>query len=237
MDFKIEIILDYANNSYTLKQPVKRKMSTISPKKMKVIKANSDWYDLYEKIPEKKEKKISFVESEMKVNSQTECKCNFDGFLNCDLHDGSDFRNKKFYKLVQNYFANIKLFDENALIKYLEGNIELVAFCIEQVKEALNRLERRKKELFETELYECYIKKCMPRVVSMEDFDPKWDNIYLDLAASKKQTKHTKVSLVKGGSRGLDGSLEYDHIPYIKRLHNLLENAHEAMFLEFILVC
>ena len=90
--------------------------------------------------------------------------------------------------------------------------------------------------MFGMELYEFYVKKFIPRVVVLEDFDPKWDNIYLNLAATKKQSKNTKVSLVKGGSRGIDYSFDYNHIPYIKKLHSLLENAHEAMFLEFVLV-
>ena len=212
-----------------------------SKKQMRINTANYLWRNLYTndsytEIP-KKEKKISFVDSEMKTNVQTDCKCNIYESYYCDLHDGSDPRNKKFFNLIKNYFANPNMFDEGALIKFLEENIDLVVFCLEQVKDALNRLERRKKELFDSELYECYVKKCVPRVASMEDFDPKWDNVYLDLAAAKKQKQFTKVSLIKGGSRGLDGSFEYSHIPYIKRLHNLLENAHEAMFLEFILIC
>ena len=206
-----------------------------SVRKMRVIEANSLWNSLYT-VTEKKEKKISFVDCEMKANIQTECKCTIDGFLTCDLHDGSDPRNKKFYKLIMNYFAQFRFFNESTLSKYLEGNMELTAFCLEQTKDAINRLERRKKDLFELDIYEFYLKKCLPRVAKMEDFDPKWDNIHLDLAAAKKQKKSTKVSLIKSGSRGLDGSLEYDHIPYIKKLENLLENVHEAIFLEFILV-
>lgn len=207
-----------------------------SDKQKRIIGVNSIWNDMYKEIPEKKERKISFVDSEMKTNTQTHCKCNIDRTYYCDLHDGSDYRNKKFFNLVKMYFTQYRMVDERVLIKYLEENMELVVFCIEQTTEALNRLERRKKELFEAELYECYVKKCVPRVVNMEDFDPKWDNIHLDLAAARKNKQSIKVSLIKEGSRGLDGSLEYNHIPYIKKLHNLLENAHEAMFLDFI-VC
>ena len=214
-------------------------MNTLFSSKIKVIKANHLWNLMYKDVlekKEKKEKKISFVNSDMKINIQTYCKCNIKEFSTCDLHDGSDPRKKKFYKMVENYFAQMKLFDEPTLIKYLDGNIELVVFCLEQTKEVVKRLERRKKELFESDIYEFYLKKCLPRLPIMEDFDPKWDNINLNLAAAKKQMKYSKVSLIKGGSRGLDGSLDYNHIPYIKNLQNLLENVYEAMFLEFILI-
>lgn len=211
-------------------------MSVLSDKKMRVIKANLNWNDLYEELPiKKKEKKISFVESQMKVNIQTQCTCNLENFFNCELHDGSDPRNKKFHKLIENYFAHMRFFNESTLIKYLDENIELVVFCIKQIKNVMERLEIRKKEIFESELYECYVKKFISRVFVIDDFDPKWDNIKLDLEAAKKQMKNTKVSVIKNGSRGLNASLEYNHIPYIKRLHNLLENVHESMFLEFIL--
>lgn len=204
-------------------------------RKMRIIKVNSLWKILYTDLPKKKEKKISFVDFQMKSNVQTECKCNVDGFFSCELHDGSDPRKHKFFNLIKHYLARMELFNENIIIKYL-NDINIVVFCLEQTREFFNRIERRKKELFEIELYECYLKKCTPRVVNMDDFDPKWDNIYLNLAAAKKQMIEIKVSLIKGGSRGLDGSLNYNHIPYIEKLHKLLENAYETMFLDFLLV-
>jgi hypothetical protein len=205
-----------------------------------ILAVNSIWRELYGGVElREKERKISFVDNEMKLVMQTECKCNSKEFLTCDLHDGSDPRNYRFFELIKNYFSNIRMFNEKVLIKQLYGNMDLVAFCLNETKDAIKRLEKRKQELFESDLYEFYVKKCLknvPRVALIEDFDPKWDSIYLDLAAAKKQRKCTKISLIKGGARGIDVSFEYDHIPYIKKLHNLLENAYETLFLDFIIV-
>ena len=210
--------------------------------KTKNIQAiNSMWNSRYEGVDrDLKERRVKFSDDEMKANSQCDCTCNTpSASLTCLLHDGSDVKNRLFYDLVVAYFSNYRTFSEKDVITQSRGDIDTVAFCLEGAKDALKRLEIRKQEMFESDLYDFYLKKTMqsvPRVALMDDYDPKWESLHWDVAAQRKQSKLPKVSLVKRGAGGVDGSLEYHHIPFIKNLEKLLENAHESMFLDFIIV-
>ena len=175
----------------------------------KVIKEiNSKWKLNYGGILKRKSpKKVSFVESEMKSNSNDKCKCKSDSWLMCQLHDNSNPKNAIFYEIVQKYFAKFQIYSKKDLLEQLEKNVkkventkntkntqinDLLSFCLKATKESIERLERRKKELnkelFEDKLYDCYIKKrekTVPRVAFSDDFDPKWENFYIFLYLSK----------------------------------------------------
>ena len=216
---------------------------------------NSVWNSRYKEDKEEKEEKeekedlkmrrVTFLDDEMKANAQCECTCNTPSeSLTCLLHDGSNPRKRVFYDMIVAYFSKYTTFCEKDVITQA-GDIDTIALCIEEAKDILKRLEKRKRDIFESDLYDFYIKKSLkkrlnkslesvPRVALMDDYDSKWDSLYWNMASKKKQIKCTKVSLVKGGARGVDATLEYNNIPFVKKLEKLLENAHESMFLDFI---
>jgi hypothetical protein len=195
---------------------------------------------------EKKErsKRVSF--SVEKNNTSDVCKCDNVESLTCNLHDGCSEIKHKYFKLISKYFANHLFFKERDIISHLNGNYDHIAYCLESAAENIERLKKRKKEMFKDELAECLSKQqdaAIPRVVMMDDYDPewnkflsKWDNSLYDYASAKKQQKHVKVSLIKGGARELDGSLLYNNIHKMERLIGLLENAQEIIFMDFIMV-
>lgn len=215
--------------------------TTIMNKTKNIQAINSMWNSHYEGVDRVlKNRRVKFSDDEMKANAQCECICNTPSeSLTCLLHDGSNAKNRLFYDLVVAYFSNYRTFSEKDVITQSKGDINNVVLYLEGAKDSLKRLEIRKQEIFESDLYDFYLKKTMqsvPRVALMDDYDPTWDSLHWNLAAQRKQSKLPKVSLIKGGAGGIDGSLEYHHIPFIKNLEKLLENAHESMFLEFIII-
>jgi len=218
------------------------KISQITPK---IRDINATWKLNYGGIPRRKSpRKVSFAENEMKSNSTDKCKCNSDSWLVCQLHDNSDPRSAIFYEIVQKYFAKFQTFSEKDLLEELEKNVknvknvkrtkkveinDLLSFCLQATKDSIERLEKRKKELnkelFEDKLYDCYLKKrekSVPRIALSDYFDPKWDSPYFDAIAAKRQSKCVRVSVVKGGSRSTVGTLQYNHITFLKKLEELL---------------
>ncbi len=228
-------------------------MSAVS-KVDKIKEINTNWKLKHGGIVRRRTpKKVSFVESEMKSNSNDKCKCKSESWLMCQLHDNSNPKNAIFYEIVQKYFAKFQTYSEKDLLEQLEKNVkkvenvknvkkvententkntkntqinDLLSFCLKATKESIERLERRKKELnkelFEDKLYDCYIKKRKLRVAFSDDFDPKWDSAYLDAIAAKRQAKYVRVSVIKGGSRSIIGTLQYNHIVFLKKLEELL---------------
>ncbi len=206
---------------------------------------NAMWNSVYGGV-EKKERSKCVSFSVEKNNTTDVCKCNIAESLTCNLHDGCSEMKHKYFKLISKYFANHIFFKETDIISHLNGNYDHIAYCLESAAENIERLKKRKKEMFKEELAECLSKQqdaAIPRVTMMDDYDPEWnkflsnwDNSLYDYASAKKQQKHVKVSLVKGGARGLDGSLSYNNIHFMEILVRLLENAQEIIFMDFIMV-
>ncbi len=214
------------------------------PKNMPTI--NAIWNSLYRDVDvEKKERKKCVSFTSEKVNTEDVCNCNTLEALSCNLHDGSREINHKYFKLIQKYFANHLFFKEKEIIAHLDGKYDIISACLKSTIENIERLKKRKREIFEEDLGIYLLKPLQntPRVVMMEDYDPdwdkflaKWDNSLWDAASARKQQKFIKTSLIKGGARDLDGSLVYNNLQYMEKLVGLLENSQEIVFMDFLMV-
>ena len=211
-------------------------------RKLNMTPINDRWNFFYNtKDDTERVKKVSFATN--KSNKIAECGCNNKELLSCDLHDGSDEKKAQYFKLVNNYFANYLSFNEKDVMNNLGQNCEIISFCLQSTKDNIARLNERKKEVLEENLIALEQELMTPRVILFEDYDPewkrflaKWDNSMLNMASIKKTQKLIKTSLIKGGARELDGSLQYEHLPLMHKLVGILENAEELVFMDYLMV-
>lgn len=199
---------------------------------------NNKWKRFYDEYDNGRVRKISFIDE--KINRIDVCSCDKKNSLSCAVHDGSNERNTQFFNLIKIYFAKLACFNENDVLNIgcfnendMMYNYDLISSFLQTTRDIITRLELRRRKIFEECLISC-LKKRFNSVHMSEDFDPqfiaRWDNSYLDMIAAKKQFQKIKISLIRGGSRDLNGTLEYGNIHVIKKLIRILENSQEQVF-------